>query len=163
YLGFNSREQRRVRAGGAFEVLLRHDVVLGATLAFRTALRDLVLPIPPPWAHDRWIPLLLAAATHLAPLPPPPPHYPPHPPPARPATAGRRPGRGAPPPPLAAAGPPGGGARPVPAPGPSRISPRPPAGAGPRGGCFPRARGGSRASRQRLPTSARVPPCRGSR
>jgi glycosyltransferase involved in cell wall biosynthesis len=75
YLGFNSREQRRVRAGDAFEVLLRHDVVLGATLAFRAALRDLVLPIPLPWAHDRWIPLLLAAATHLAALPRPLIHY----------------------------------------------------------------------------------------
>jgi glycosyltransferase involved in cell wall biosynthesis len=68
YLGFTAAEQRRMWRGEAFEVLLRHNVVLGATLAFRAAFRSLVLPVPAAWAHDRWIPLAIAAVADLLPL-----------------------------------------------------------------------------------------------
>jgi glycosyltransferase involved in cell wall biosynthesis len=58
---FHVAEQRRWAAGGELDVLLRHNVVTGATLAFRAEYRDLLLPIPGRWVHDGWIALLLAA------------------------------------------------------------------------------------------------------
>lgn len=58
---FGSREQRCVVDGMAYDVLLRRNVVTGATMAFRAHLRGVVLPIPPAWVHDGWIALLAAA------------------------------------------------------------------------------------------------------
>jgi hypothetical protein len=58
---FTPAEQRRWHAGQAIDVLLRHNVVTGATLAFRAEYRDLVLPIPGGWVHDGWLALLIAA------------------------------------------------------------------------------------------------------
>ncbi len=62
---FSRREQRRFRAGQAFPLLLRRDRVTGATLAFRSRYKDLILPIPPEWIHDAWIALLIAAVAPL--------------------------------------------------------------------------------------------------
>jgi glycosyltransferase involved in cell wall biosynthesis len=58
---FHAGEQRRWAAGGELDVLLQHNVVTGATLAFRAEFRELLLPIPGHWVHDGWIALLLAA------------------------------------------------------------------------------------------------------
>jgi glycosyltransferase involved in cell wall biosynthesis len=58
---FNAREQRLVNDGRAFDVLLRRNVVTGATLAFRAKYRDLILPLPAYCQHDAWIALLLSA------------------------------------------------------------------------------------------------------
>jgi glycosyltransferase involved in cell wall biosynthesis len=44
-----------------FDVLLKRQIVTGATLAFRAQYRDLLLPIPPGWVHDEWIALILSA------------------------------------------------------------------------------------------------------
>ena len=43
----------------------------GATMAFRIAYRDLILPIPPAWVHDAWIALLISAVAHCALVPQP--------------------------------------------------------------------------------------------
>jgi len=59
---FGSRQQRRLRRGGAFDLLLTHNICTGATMAFRAQYKDLLLPIHPGWVHDGWIALLLAAA-----------------------------------------------------------------------------------------------------
>ncbi len=59
--GFGRDEQRRALDGEAFEVLVRHNVVSGGTLAFRCQQKELVLPIPSVWAHDAWVALLIAA------------------------------------------------------------------------------------------------------
>jgi glycosyltransferase involved in cell wall biosynthesis len=61
-------ELKGFRRGAAFESLLRLWLVTGATLAFRSKLRDLVLPIPAEWLHDAWISLLIAAVAPLIPL-----------------------------------------------------------------------------------------------
>ncbi len=58
---FSRREQNRMRAGRALDVLLKHYVVTGATMAFRAEYKPLVLPIPPSWIHDAWIALLIGA------------------------------------------------------------------------------------------------------
>lgn len=62
---FGRREQRRVERGEAFELLLRGNVVTGATMAFRAVHRDWVLPISPNWVHDGWIAILIAAVSKL--------------------------------------------------------------------------------------------------
>src|SRR6266540_466474 len=60
-LGIDRAEQAKFRNGRAFESLLRRYRVTGATMAFRSHYRHLVLPIPPSWVHDAWIALILAA------------------------------------------------------------------------------------------------------
>jgi glycosyltransferase involved in cell wall biosynthesis len=62
---FGSRDQKRLHEGQGFEVLLSRNVVTGATLAFRSALRKSVLPIPPCWVHDGWIALIVSAHSDI--------------------------------------------------------------------------------------------------
>jgi glycosyltransferase involved in cell wall biosynthesis len=67
-LKFNPKEQAQIAASDALGVLLRHPVVTGATMAFRSAYRDLVLPLPDTW-HDAWISLLIGTTSYLDALP----------------------------------------------------------------------------------------------
>jgi hypothetical protein len=67
-IGFSRELRRRVAGGDAVPQLLVGNVVTGATMAFRSGYRDLVLPIPEGWVQDAWIGLLLAAAGRLLPL-----------------------------------------------------------------------------------------------
>ena len=68
YFRFRPKEQAQVEAGDALRVLLRHPVVTGATMAFRSSFRDFLLPMPPTW-HDAWIALLIGTTSHLIALP----------------------------------------------------------------------------------------------
>ncbi|MGQ9628531.1 MAG: glycosyltransferase family 2 protein [Anaerolineae bacterium] len=61
-ISFTGRQRKRFKQGHQLEVLLKHNVVTGATMAFRAALRDWLLPIPEQWVHDAWIALLASAA-----------------------------------------------------------------------------------------------------
>ncbi len=63
---FTPRRQRRFRAGRGLDVLLARNVVCGATLAFRSSLRDLLLPVPTTGLHDMWLSTLLCAVTEVA-------------------------------------------------------------------------------------------------
>lgn len=65
---FNRQEQAQIAGCDALGVLLKHPVVTGATMAFRTAYRDLILPIPDTW-HDAWIALLIGTVSCLDILP----------------------------------------------------------------------------------------------
>jgi glycosyltransferase involved in cell wall biosynthesis len=72
--GHIDEEVRRTLAGAdAFSFLLRRNVATGATMAFRSELRDLVLPIPEGLLtyHDAWIVQLAAATSTVAFLPEP--------------------------------------------------------------------------------------------
>ena len=60
-IGFAGRLVRRSKRGLAFDVVLRRNVVTGATMAFSARFRPLVLPIAPAWIHDAWIALLISA------------------------------------------------------------------------------------------------------
>jgi glycosyltransferase involved in cell wall biosynthesis len=66
---FSSQEQKQIVTNEAYSVLLRHPVVTGATMAFRSSLRDLLLPIPDAWVHDAWISLLIGGVSRLAIIP----------------------------------------------------------------------------------------------
>lgn len=65
---FTRDEQERMRRGRAFEVLLKHQVVTGATLAMKVGLRDTALPVPPGWPHDAWLAIHAAARDGLLPI-----------------------------------------------------------------------------------------------
>ena len=66
---FSPRERTQILANEACSVLLRHPVVTGATMAFRSSLRDFVLPIPDVWVHDAWISLLIGSISRLSMIP----------------------------------------------------------------------------------------------
>jgi glycosyltransferase involved in cell wall biosynthesis len=56
----------QMRDGHSFDVLLRQNVVTGATMTFASRFRPKVLPIDPRWMHDGWIALLLSAIAPVA-------------------------------------------------------------------------------------------------
>jgi hypothetical protein len=58
---FTPSLQRRLNDCHAFEVILRNNIVTGATMAFASRFKSLVLPIDPLWFHDGWIALLISA------------------------------------------------------------------------------------------------------
>ena len=60
-LEVSGRDKALARSGALLRVLLRRNIVAGATLAFRSAWRDRILPIPHGAIHDEWIALVLAA------------------------------------------------------------------------------------------------------
>ena len=65
---FTPEERRRAKKGKMFEVLLKKNVVTGATMAFRTTFREMFSPIPigiPNTIHDAWIALVIAANTDI--------------------------------------------------------------------------------------------------
>lgn len=70
---FGEPEQKLIKDGRAFDLLLLRIVVTGATMAFRSKFRELVLPIPVNFSqddlvflHDGWIALLLSAVSRVA-------------------------------------------------------------------------------------------------
>jgi glycosyltransferase involved in cell wall biosynthesis len=65
---FGPDKQSRFMTSDALGVLLKQPVVTGATMAFRSSYRDLVLPMPQTW-HDAWIALLISATSRLDALP----------------------------------------------------------------------------------------------
>lgn len=67
-ISFTPNEQKQVAAGHPSRVLLKHNVVTGAVMAFRSAFKDLILPIPESWVHDGWIALLISFIADLAPI-----------------------------------------------------------------------------------------------
>lgn len=58
---FTTTEREATQRGQLLDVLLRHQVVTGATLAFRAQFREVLLPIPGHCLHDQWIAVLLSA------------------------------------------------------------------------------------------------------
>jgi glycosyltransferase involved in cell wall biosynthesis len=72
---FNARQQARFEHGQAIQVLLKRNVITGATLAFRAKWRDKILPIASSWIHDGWIGFILASYGHLHPIAQPLIHY----------------------------------------------------------------------------------------
>lgn len=65
-VGFSPARQKGFSNGRGTQLLLNRNVVTGATMAFRTKFRDLVLPIPKSWVQDGWIALLISTTADLA-------------------------------------------------------------------------------------------------
>jgi len=49
----------------AIRLLLKHDIVTGATLMFRASAREAIGSIPAPWIHDGWIAWMLVLYSRL--------------------------------------------------------------------------------------------------
>lgn len=62
---FTERDRNRFSRGKEFEILLNHNVVTGATLSFRSSLKDLLVPIPEEWVHDSWIAIIISICSSL--------------------------------------------------------------------------------------------------
>jgi glycosyltransferase involved in cell wall biosynthesis len=65
---FPPPKQKDARDGKLFAVLLDQNVITGATMAFRSRLRDTFMPIPenvPNLIHDGWIALAVAARAEI--------------------------------------------------------------------------------------------------
>lgn len=65
--GFAGEVRERLLAGD-YTVLVKNRFVTGATVMFRTELRQACLPIGPGWVHDEWIVANTAAITELRPI-----------------------------------------------------------------------------------------------
>ena len=52
-------------------ILLKHNLITGATMALRASFKNIVLPIAPEWMHDNWIVLLGSALYSGVPIPEP--------------------------------------------------------------------------------------------
>ena len=55
------------RAGRAFAVLLRRNLVTGATMMFRRGVYDAARPFPREWVHDEWLAIIAAATGRVIP------------------------------------------------------------------------------------------------
>lgn len=53
-------ERDGLRGGAAFEVLLRRNLVTGATVVLRASLARRAMPFPAAWVHDEWLAALAA-------------------------------------------------------------------------------------------------------
>jgi glycosyltransferase involved in cell wall biosynthesis len=60
-LRVSRRERHAIRAGHAFELLVRRNVATGATIMFRSELLAPALPFPAGWVHDEWLAVIAAA------------------------------------------------------------------------------------------------------
>ena len=58
---FSRRLQNRFRKHGPLDVLIKRYIVTGATMVFRSSLKDIILPIQTSWVHDGWIAFIAAA------------------------------------------------------------------------------------------------------
>jgi len=59
-LGLTNRERRALLSGHALDVLLRRNVVTGATTMMRSSLARQAPPVPDGWIHDEWFALIAA-------------------------------------------------------------------------------------------------------
>lgn len=65
---FSSVERKTAKSEGLLQIMLKKNVVIGATMAFRTEYRDLFMPIPthlPNVLHDGWIALIISAVSEV--------------------------------------------------------------------------------------------------
>jgi glycosyltransferase involved in cell wall biosynthesis len=70
-VGFTGVLRRRWLEGDELGVLLNRNVVTGATMAFRSSLRELAVPVPADAWHDHWLALLASVEGGIVALPEP--------------------------------------------------------------------------------------------
>lgn len=61
-LGVTVAERAEAAAGDELAVLLRRNLVTGATAMFRRRAIDLAVPFPPHWVHDEWLAMIATSA-----------------------------------------------------------------------------------------------------
>jgi len=60
-LRVDAASRRELTAGHAFDLLMRRNLVTGATVAFRRRLLEIALPFPDAWLHDEWLAVIAAS------------------------------------------------------------------------------------------------------
>ncbi len=65
---FTPKQFRQYQKGIQVKILFTHNVVTGATMAFRTYFRNLTIPIPELWNHDYWIAFILSCVSKGFPI-----------------------------------------------------------------------------------------------
>lgn len=70
-IGLSAWERRHIHDGAALDVLLRRNVVTGATTVFRRSLLDSAVPFPAAWVHDEWLAIVAAITGRVDFLPEP--------------------------------------------------------------------------------------------
>jgi glycosyltransferase involved in cell wall biosynthesis len=68
-IDFTPSKQRQMTSGHPLDVLLKHDVVTGATLAFRSKWKEVLMPVPDGWVHDAWFAIWIACFGRIVPIP----------------------------------------------------------------------------------------------
>jgi glycosyl transferase family 2 len=69
FMGF--KHSHRLEEDKAIAALLKRNPAFGQTMAFRSAFKDFVLPIPPDVGHDMWIGLLIGIVSDVGLVPQP--------------------------------------------------------------------------------------------
>lgn len=64
-LGISGWERETEQSADALKVLLRRNIVTGATTVFRRGLAARALPIPAGWIHDEWLAVVAAAVGRI--------------------------------------------------------------------------------------------------
>lgn len=59
-LNLNKAEKKLIKSSQLAHVLLRHNIITGATLAFSRRHLELIMPFPKNWVHDAWLGFLVA-------------------------------------------------------------------------------------------------------
>ena len=59
---FSIKQRNIFKQGHQVKVLLKHNMVTGSTMAIKSEIKNLILPISEEWIHDAWIALLANAA-----------------------------------------------------------------------------------------------------
>lgn len=65
-LGVSTNDLAAIERGNAFDVLMRRNIVTGATTMLRRSLADLASPFPDSWVHDEWLAIVAAARGEVA-------------------------------------------------------------------------------------------------
>ena len=64
-LRISSADRSAIAGDQPFETYLRRNLATGATVLFRSSLRDSAMPFPIEWVHDEWLTILASAFGHV--------------------------------------------------------------------------------------------------
>jgi glycosyltransferase involved in cell wall biosynthesis len=60
-IDFKQKDAKQLSKGNGIRVLLNRNVATGATMAFKSTLRNFIVPISEKWVHDAWITFLITS------------------------------------------------------------------------------------------------------
>jgi glycosyltransferase involved in cell wall biosynthesis len=65
-LGLADRDVERLLSSDAFALLIRRNLITGATVMFRRSLLEAAEPFPADWVHDEWLAIIASALGRLS-------------------------------------------------------------------------------------------------
>jgi hypothetical protein len=64
-LEVSAEARRAIVAGGAFDLLMRRNLMTGATMCVRRSLAQLAAPFAPGWVHDEWLAIIASVVGRI--------------------------------------------------------------------------------------------------